>query len=176
LATDRTVADLRGPTACTVATPDDVRAVLAAAGPDPRTAGPDGEAEFVRRLTSRRVAVGQLLMDQAVVSGIGNIYRAEMLFRAALDPYTRGTQVPAETARELWQDWTVLLDDGVRTGVMVTRADLSDADRRRALRDRALRHAVYGRAGEPCLRCGTRVAVADMAGRTLYWCPGCQTG
>lgn len=176
LATTATVADLRGPTACTVVTPDEVRAVLAAAGPDPRTAGPDGEAEFVRRLTTRRVAVGQLLMDQAVVSGIGNIYRAEILFRAALDPYTPGVRVPVETAAGLWRDWVDLLADGVRTGVMVTRADLSTADRRRAVRRRALRHAVYGRAGESCLRCGATVALAEMAGRTLYWCPGCQTG
>ena len=174
LATDATVADLRGPTACTVVTPDEVRAVLAAAGPDPRTAGPGAEPEFVRRLTSRRVAVGQLLMDQTVVSGIGNIYRAEMLFRAELDPYTPGTRVPAETARELWHDWVTLLEDGVRTGVMVTRADLSPAERRRAVRTRAPRHAVYGRAGEPCLRCGATVALAEMAGRKLYWCPGCQ--
>jgi formamidopyrimidine-DNA glycosylase len=174
LETAVTVADLRGPTACTVVTVDEVRAVVAAAGPDPRTAGPEGEGEFVRRLTSRRVAVGQLLMDQAVVSGIGNIYRAEMLFRAELDPYTPGTRVPAETARALWRDWVGLLEDGVRTGVMVTRADLSPADRRRAVRSRDLRHAVYGRAGERCLRCGAPVALAEVAGRKLYWCPGCQ--
>jgi formamidopyrimidine-DNA glycosylase len=82
--------------------------------------------------------------------------------------------VPAETARELWRDWVGLLEDGVRTGVMVTRADLTPAQRRRAVRTRALRHAVYGRAGEPCLRCGATVALAEMAGRKLYWCPGCQ--
>ena len=174
LETTATVADLRGPTACTVVTVDEVRAVLAAAGPDPRTAQGGAEDEFVRRLASRRVAVGQLLMDQAVVSGIGNIYRAEMLFRAELDPYTPGVRVPAETARGLWRDWAGLLEDGVRTGVMVTRADLTPAQRRRAVRSRTLRHAVYGRAGEPCLRCGATVALAEMAGRKLYWCPGCQ--
>ncbi|MBC7292141.1 MAG: Fpg/Nei family DNA glycosylase [Actinotalea sp.] len=174
LATEATVADLRGPTACTVVTPEEVRTVVTAAGPDPRTAGADGEAELVRRLTSRRVAVGQLLMDQSVVSGIGNIYRAEMLFRAELDPFTPGVRVPAETARALWQDWVALLEDGVRTGVMVTRADLSADERGRATRTPALRHAVYGRAGEPCLRCGTPIALAEMAGRKLYWCPGCQ--
>ncbi|GGC07620.1 Fpg/Nei family DNA glycosylase [Cellulomonas carbonis] len=175
LLTDATAADLRGPTACVVVTPDEVRAVVDAAGPDPRsTPGAEGEERFVERLTRRRVAVGQLLMDQAVVSGIGNIYRAEMLFRARLDPYTPGSSVPAEVARELWRDWEVLLDDGIRTGVMITREDLDDEGRRAALADRSQRHAVYGRAGEPCLRCGTPVALAEMAGRKLYWCPGCQ--
>lgn len=175
LATDTVVADLRGPSACELLTRDDVEAVVAAAGPDPAVdPGPDAEDEFTRRLTRRRVAVGQLLMDQAVVSGIGNIYRAEMLFRAELDPYVPGNRVDEGLARELWRDWTVLLADGIRTGVMITREDLDDVTRERALTDSTVRHAVYGRAGEPCLRCGTTVALAEMAGRKLYWCPGCQ--
>ncbi|MDT0164003.1 zinc finger domain-containing protein [Actinotalea sp. AC32] len=175
LLTDVTAADLRGPTACVVVTREEVRAVVDAAGPDPRsTPGAEGEELFVERLTRRRVAVGQLLMDQAVVSGIGNIYRAEMLFRARLDPYRPGSGVPGEVARELWRDWVALLDDGIRTGVMITREDLDDGGREAALADRSLRHAVYGRAGEPCLRCGTPVALAEMVGRKLYWCPGCQ--
>lgn len=173
LATDAVVADLRGPSACEVLTREEVDAVVAKAGPDPAV-DPGAEDEFVRRLTRRRVAVGQLLMDQDVVAGIGNIYRAEMLFRAELDPYVPGNRVGEDLARELWRDWTVLLADGIRTGVMITREDLDDALRERALTDRTVRHAVYGRAGEPCLRCGTTVALAEMAGRKLYWCPGCQ--
>lgn len=176
LATDVVVADLRGPSACEVLTPAEVRAVVEAAGPDPAVdAGPAARDEFVRRVTRRRVAVGRLLMDQSVVSGIGNIYRAELLFRARLHPETPGTRLTDDDARALWEDWTVLLADGIRTGAMVTRGDLDDAGRARALRDRGQRHAVYGRAGLPCLRCGTPVALADMAGRKLYWCPGCQT-
>lgn len=175
IATDHGLADLRGPITCEVLTPDEVRTVVTAAGPDPRTAGPGAEDEVVRRLTRRRVPVGQLLMDQSVVSGIGNIYRAEMLFRARLHPWTPGNAVPDEVARTLWRDWVDLLDDGVRTGVMVTRADLDGEGRRRALADPAERHAVYGRGGEPCLVCGTPVAVDDLAGRRVYWCPVCQS-
>ncbi|MCL3859697.1 zinc finger domain-containing protein [Actinotalea sp. K2] len=175
LLTAASVADLRGPTACEVLTPQEVATVVGRAGPDPRVDhGPQAREEFVRRLTTRRTAVGQLLMDQGVVSGIGNIYRAEMLFRARLSPRTPGTAVPPEIARRLWEDWVVLLEDGVRTGVMITRTDLDEEGRREALGDRAVRHAVYGRGGQPCLVCGTPVAVADLAGRTLYWCPTCQ--
>ena len=54
-------------------------------------------------------------MDQSVVAGIGNIYRAELLFRARLDPHTPGRRVPTEVARALWDDWAVLLADGIRT-------------------------------------------------------------
>lgn len=174
IATGHGLADLRGPAACEVLTPAEVDAVLAAAGPDPRTAGPDAEDVVVQRLRRRRVAVGQLLMDQSVVSGIGNIYRAELLFRARLDPWTPGSRVPEEVARGLWRDWAALLEDGVRTGVMITREGLDDEGRRRALADRSERNAVYGRAGEPCLVCGTPVGLTDMAGRKLYWCPTCQ--
>ena len=172
LLTEESVADLRGPSRCEVIDWGGVEALLAKAGPDPRAPfWADPEGEFVRRLRARRVAVGQLLMDQSVVSGIGNIYRAEMLFRARLDPFTPGAAVPAELARELWRDWERLLDVGVATAVMLTR---DDVPAEQALADRSVRWAVYGRAGEPCYRCGTRVALADMAGRKLFWCPGCQ--
>jgi endonuclease-8 len=184
LATAATVADLRGPTACEVLDPAATAAALAKLGPDPAVEdrdlpGADGPGTdpgevMVRRLTTRATPVGQLLMDQAVVAGIGNIYRAEMLYRARLDPHTPGKRVPAETARALWDDWTVLLADGIRTGVMLTREDLDEAGRAAALRDPALRHWVYGRGGEPCRTCGTAVVVEEMAGRKLYWCPLCQ--
>ncbi|KGM14110.1 Fpg/Nei family DNA glycosylase [Cellulomonas bogoriensis] len=175
VATEQTVADLRGPSACELLTADEVRLLVARAGPDPHL---DGSAaarrRFVEAVRARRVAVGQLLMDQSVVSGIGNIYRAELLFRAELDPWTPGRTVPAEVAGTLWDDWAVLLEDGITTGVMLTRADLAEGDRVRALTDPSLRHAVYGRAGRPCLRCAAPVVVEPMAGRKLYRCPACQ--
>ena len=175
LLTDESVGDLRGPSRCEVIDWSGVEALLAKAGPDPRVDyWDDPEGVFVERLRKRRVAVGQLLMDQSVVSGIGNIYRAEMLFRAQLDPFTLGAAVPVDVARELWRDWVGLLDLGIATGVILVREDHDAAQQEAAIADRSIRFAVYGRAGEPCYRCGTPIALADMAGRKLYWCPGCQ--
>ncbi|MBO3083084.1 Fpg/Nei family DNA glycosylase [Cellulomonas fengjieae] len=176
LASDVTVADLRGPTACEVLDPEGAAAAVARLGPDPAsTDDPAAAGEvMVQRLTSRNVAVGQLLMDQTVVAGIGNIYRAEMLFRARLDPHTPGGRVPVDVARALWDDWCVLLADGIRTGIMLTRDDLGAAEREAALTDPSLRHWVYHRTGLPCLVSGTPVVVEEMAGRKLYWCPTCQ--
>ncbi len=132
LASAETVADLRGPSACEVLDPTEVAAAVARLGPDPAGEGPAGRDAMIERLTTRNVAVGQLLMDQSVVAGIGNIYRAELLFRARLDPHTPGRRVPREVAGALWDDWAVLLAEGIRTGVILTR-DLSPAEHAAAL-------------------------------------------
>ena len=169
------VADLRGPTACEVQTPEESAAVLARLGPDPLLdRGIRGQREFVRRVASTSRPIGVVLMDQAVVSGIGNVYRAEILFRHGLDPYQPASSLPEETAMVLWKDWAKLLADGVKTGVMLTRNDLDTAGRTRALRVAKDRYFVYKRAGLPCRVCATDVQMALMATRKLYFCPQCQ--
>lgn len=175
LLTEHSVADLRGPTACEVLDATGVAAVLAKLGPDPADdAGPEAEAEFVRRVRRSASPIALLLMDQAVVAGIGNVYRAELLYRARLDPYLPGRALPEEQARALWQDWSRLLAEGIRTGQMITIDGLDPAGYRAAMASRDDRHWVYHRAGQPCRSCGTPIALAELAGRKLYWCPQCQ--
>ncbi len=174
LLTPTAVADLRGPTACEVQTIDEVDATIAKLGPDPLV-DPDGEERFVEGVRKRNVAIGQLLMDQEVVAGIGNVYRAELLFRARLDPYIPGKNVPTDVARALWRDWSYLLGVGVETGQMLTMDGLTGDDLERAKASRDDRHWVYHRTGEPCRVCGIPIATAVMAGRNLYWCPKDQT-
>ncbi len=175
LLTPTSCADLRGPTACEVLSAGEVDAVMARLGPDPLIDDPaEAEERFVAIVRRKPTPIGLLLMDQSVVSGIGNVYRAELLFRAGLNPHTPGRLVPEETVRELWRDWTRLLESGVRIGQMMTMDDLDAGAWQRALRDRADRHWVYHRAGLPCRRCGTHIVVEMAAGRKLYWCPSCQ--
>jgi endonuclease VIII len=170
--TEDAVADLRGPTACVVETPAEVQKALDKLGPDPiNDDGPEAEQTFLENVRKRNVAIGQLLMDQAVVSGIGNVYRAELLFRARLDPHTPGKDVPEDAVRALWHDWSKLLHDGVRIGQMMTMDDLSKDDYAAAMKSRDDRHWVYHRAGLPCRVCGTNISMEEMAGRKLYWCP-----
>lgn len=166
--------DLRGPTACELLEPAGVAAIRARLGPDPLRR--DGhEEEFVRRVRSRRVDVGALLMDQRVVAGIGNVYRAELLYRHGLTPFRLGRDVDEATLRAMWEDLRVLMRAGVRTGRIVT---TRPADRPHARgyvrRDEA--HYVYRRNGLPCRVCGTEVATRVVAGRNLFWCPFCQPG
>ncbi|MCT2085094.1 Fpg/Nei family DNA glycosylase [Microbacterium enclense] len=175
LLTETTCADLRGPTACQLQTPDEVAVTIAKLGPDPLVDDiAEGEERFVATVRRKPTAIGLLLMDQAVVSGIGNVYRAEILFRARQNPHTPGRDVPEETVREMWRDWVRLLAIGVETGQMMTMDDLDPEAYRRAMAHRDDRHWVYHRAGLPCRVCGTTVLVEEAAGRKLYWCPSCQ--
>lgn len=175
LLTDVTSADLRGPTACELQTPDEMLATVAKLGPDPLVGDvTEGEERFTRVVRRKPTPIGLLLMDQTVVSGIGNVYRAEMLFRARLNPHTPGRDVPEETVRALWRDWVRLLAIGVETGQMMTMDDLDPEAYRRAMSSRDDRHWVYHRAGLPCRVCGTEIVVEEMAARKLYWCPSCQ--
>src|SRR5690606_4315456 len=119
LLTEAAVADLRGPTACEVLTAEEVDAAIAKLGPDP-IVDPDGEERFTSTVLRKAAPIALLLMDQSVVSGIGNVYRAELLFRARQNPHTPGRELREEVARGLWRDWAHLLDVGVKTGQMLT--------------------------------------------------------
>lgn len=175
LQTESTVADLRGPTACEVLTSDGVQQVLHRLGPDPLVdRGRKAEERFVDAVLSRRTPIGQLLMDQKIVSGIGNVYRAELLFRAGVNPHTPGRELRREQVEALWKDWTKLLKTGVEVGQMMTMDGLRGKKREQALRNRDDRHWVYHRAGLPCRVCGTHIVMEDMQGRNLFWCPSCQ--
>lgn len=175
LLADRVCADLRGPTVCEVITPQEAAAHLERLGPDPAVDGKRrGWTRFREKAAHRRTPIGSLLMDQSMIAGIGNIYRAEMLFRAGIDPYARTADLSEAQLRALWDDWCRLLPVGIETGVIVTRTDLRGRAKQAMLDSVADRHHVYGRAGEPCRVCSTPISIADMQGRKLYWCAGCQ--
>jgi endonuclease VIII len=169
-------ADLRGATACEVMTRPEVRDTMARLGPDPLRRDGDRD-EFVRRVRARRRSIAELLMDQAVVAGVGNVYRAEVLHRARLSPDVVGSALDEGTAGALWDDLSVLLRDGVRRGSIVTTVPADRPPGSRGARPpRAAAHYVYRRAGEPCRICGTPVATRVVAARNLFWCPTCQAG
>jgi endonuclease-8 len=181
LATDEHVADLRGPTLCAVVTPHEVEAVLARLGPDPLrpdAAGSDPERAWARIHRSSR-SVGELLMDQSVLAGVGNVYRSEVLFRHRLSPFTEGRQLKRSSWRLIWEDLVRLLPLGVATGRIVTVAEQVE-DVEAALGRGEVPHVlertsyVYKRDGMPCRVCGSRVRTREVAGRNLFWCGRCQ--
>lgn len=175
LLTEVTCADLRGPTACEIQTPDEVAATIARLGPDPLVDDlAEGEDRFTAVVRRKPTPIALLLMDQSVIGGIGNVYRAELLYRARLNPHTPGRDVPEELVRDIWRDWVRLLAIGVETGQMMTMDDLDPDQWRAAMASRDDRHWVYRRAGLPCRTCGTAILLEEIGARKLYWCPVCQ--
>lgn len=169
-------ADLRGPQWCRLVSPDEREAVVAASGADPLHPDADPEVAWRRVHTSGR-PIGALLMDQAAFSGVGNIFRAEVLHRHRVDPYLPGRLLPREVFDALWADLVVLMTDAVAIGRIDTVFDdhLPEVMGRAPRIDRHGGEVyVYRRAGDPCHVCGTPVARADLQGRHLYWCPTCQ--
>lgn len=167
-------ADLRGPIACDVLDADGRGLVLARLGPDPLRADADPDRAW-QRISRSRKAVGLLLMDQDVISGVGNVYRAEVLFRQGVDPALPGRLLPRPVWDDMWGDLVVLMRAGVRSGRIVTTRPEHRSRRSGPVR-REDAHYVYRRHGQPCRVCGTAVSLREAAGRKLYWCPQDQAG
>ncbi len=165
-------AELRGPTACEVLLPDEVALVRARLGADPLRRDNDLPGTAAR-IARSRTSIGVLLMQQDVVAGVGNVYRAEALFRARQDPHTPGRSLEPGVWDAMWTDLVVLLRDGLKRGRIVT-TQPADRGRRSGTVRREDAHYVYKRTGLPCRVCGTPVLSEPMAARTLYFCPVCQ--
>lgn len=170
--------DLRGPNACELLTEDEVAAIEARLGPDPirRDADPD---RAWARISRSRTSIAALLLDQSVIAGAGNVYRAEVLFRHGVAPLLPGKRLDFECWQRIWADLVTLMRQGVRTGRIDTvREEHSPEATGRP--PRVDRHGgevyVYRRAGQPCLVCGDPVRASRLAARNLYWCATCQPG
>lgn len=172
LATPTHVADLSGPTACEILNGAEKTAFMAKLGEDPLREDADPARAFAK-LHASRASIGQLLMRQDIIAGIGNIYRAEILFRARLNPHDPGTRIDRRVFASLWADLVRLMRDGVRTG-LITTTEARDRGAETPSRRREFAKYVAYRAGQECRRCGATIVAEPMAGRTLYWCPGCQ--
>jgi endonuclease-8 len=178
LVTDDHVADLRGPNLCAVITPEQVEAVTSRLGPDPLRPEPDPELAW-RKISRSSKTIAELLMDQAVLAGIGNVYRSEVLFRKRVDPFRPGREIRRSTWDAIWLDLVDLLPLGVATGKIVTVEDQVEEVRARLAAghvDRLTERSsyVYKRQGEPCLVCGSRIRTRLVGGRNLFWCGRCQ--
>jgi endonuclease-8 len=164
--------DLRGPTACEVLSPSEVAAIHDRLGPDPLAARPDGRRAFAR-ITRSRAPIAGLLMDQAVVAGVGNVYRAEILYRHRVDPFLPGRQLDESRWLPLWTDLVTLMRAGFRSGRIIT-TERRDRGRPSGQAQREDAHYVYRRTGLPCRICHTPVRMQELAARKLYWCAVCQ--
>jgi DNA-formamidopyrimidine glycosylase len=170
------VADLRGATQCDLIGEAKREAIVAKLGPDPLREDADSSRAWARIHKSHR-PIGELLMDQAVLAGIGNVYRAEVLFRHKIHPLRPGTTLRRSQWDSIWADLVDLLAEGVRTGRIDTVHSEHTPEamgRPPRVDDHGGEVYVYRRKGMPCYVCGSIIKTEDLAGRNSFWCPKCQ--
>lgn len=146
---------------------------VAALGPDLLGADVDPGEAAVRALARADPGreVGEAVMDQRVMAGIGNVYKSETLYLCGIDPWRTVGSLAEEEARAIGATAGRLMAEGVRTrGAIVTYRPPGGRPFSRETK------WVYGRRGRPCRRCGTPVRARGQgdANRTTYWCPTCQ--
>jgi DNA-formamidopyrimidine glycosylase len=169
-------ADLRGAILCDLVGPARRDEVLARLGPDPLR--PDADPDLAwRRISRSHRPIGDLLMDQKVLAGVGNVYRAEVLFRHRIHPLRPGDTLRVGQWRAMWADLVELMAEGVRSGRIDTvRPEHTPEAMGRAPRkdDHGGEVYVYRRTSMPCLVCGATVRTGELVGRNIFWCPKCQ--
>ena len=167
-------ADLVGASICRVLEPTGVVELRRRLGPDPLDPTADPEA-FYRACAGTSRSIAAVLMDQGVIAGIGNIYRAEVLFRVGLNPHIPAHRVPREQLEALWRDAAALMGEGVKLGRIITTAPEHRGARSPEALGKEHAHYVYLRHGKVCRVCGQEaITVEDLGGRRLYWCTICQ--
>ncbi|GAA2924916.1 Fpg/Nei family DNA glycosylase [Streptomyces mexicanus] len=176
LANPTSYVDLRGPTTCALITDAEKQAIHDRLGPDPLRADADPAAAHAR-IRRSRTSIAALLMDQKVIAGVGNVYRAEVLFRHGIHPYRPGRDITPAEWHAIWADLVALMREGVRANRIDTvRPEHTPEAMGRPPRvdDHGGEVYVYRRAHLPCHVCGTEIRTADLAARNLFWCPTCQ--
>ncbi len=176
ISTPTAYGDLRGATACELVTCELRDAAIAKLGPDPLRADAD-PARAWDRIRRSSLPIGRLLMNQEVLAGVGNVYRAELLFRHRMHPLRPGRTLRSGQWRAMWGDLVELMQEGVRTGRIDTvRPEHTPEAMGRGARvdDHGGEVYVYRRTGQACHVCGHPVRTAVLDTRNLFWCSHCQ--
>lgn len=169
-------ADLRGATRCDLVSGSRRDEVVAGLGPDPLRADADPDRAW-RRIRSSGRSIGDLLMDQAVVAGVGNVYRAEVLFRQRLHPLRPGKTLRKGQWQAIWDDLVGLMAQGVvdnRIDTVRPEHTPEAMGREPRVDDHGGEVYVYRRNAMACHVCGATIRTQVLAGRNLFWCPRCQ--
>lgn len=151
---------------------------LASLGPDPLHSEVNEEVVFERlgQAAFRRRRLAGLLLDQGFLAGLGNYLRSEILFAARTHPLARPVDCPEAGTRRIARSITRLMGRSYRTGGITNSPSCVKRLRARGWSRPEYRFAVFGRDGRSCHVCGETILRQELAGRRLYYCPGCQQG
>ncbi len=160
------VLDINGPNTCEVLDAADALALIARIGPDVLRKDAEPDRAFVR-ISKSRTSIGQLLMDQSVMAGIGNIYRSEILWRQKIHPATPGNRIARDVFDRLWTDAVQLLETGVKNDAIITVDGVKKS------------RSKYGERvnifNKPrCPACRSEIRRFEIAGRRAFACDTCQ--
>jgi endonuclease-8 len=167
---EATTWDLSGPTRCDLVPPDEQDRIVDGLGADPLRRDADPSAARARFARTDR-AIGATLLDQSIIAGIGNVYRAEILFLCGIHPARASSTLTDDEFDELWSRTVHLLRIGERSG-RITTTDPDEIGVPRSRMRREDRLYVYHR--EHCRRCGTDLRTDRIGGRPITHCPSCQ--
>lgn len=158
--------DIIGPNTCELLPETDLPEFRLRYGPDLLAEEPDPD-RAIDRIMRSRAPIARLLMDQKVIAGIGNIYRAEILWLRRIAPLTPGVELDRRQLMELWNEMRSLLQMGVETNTIITTGDATKIGVPVVERTNIF-------AKEECPECGDAIVKSTLSGRTLYHCPTCQ--
>jgi endonuclease VIII len=163
---DSHVVDVNGPNTCEVLDPAELAALIKRIGPDVLRKDANPDLAFAR-ISKSKSSIGQMLMDQAVIGGIGNIYRTEILWRQNLHPLTSGNKISREVFDRLWIDSVHLLEIGVKNNSIITVDGVKKS------------RSKYGERvnifNKPhCPTCAGEIKKFEIAKRRAFMCETCQ--
>ena len=158
--------DINGPAICEVMGPVETKVLFNRIGPDILRSDAEPIRAFARTAKSK-LPIGQLLMDQSVIAGIGNIFRSEILWRQGVHPKTPGNAIDETTFNKIWEDARDLLALAVKHNSIITVQDGKPSSGK--YRERV---NVYKKTR--CPKCGGGIQCHNMAGRKAYACEKCQ--
>ena len=162
--------DLNGPTCCELINVKQYQTIKARLGQDPLSTDACPETLWLRMSRSRS-AIGTLLLNQSVIAGVGNVYRAEILFLLGIHPETPANQLSREQFDELWKLTVGLLKTGVKYNRIIT-VDRQMFDKPLSRLNASERLHVYKQPN--CRRCGSKIQTWLLGNRKMYACKKCQ--
>jgi endonuclease-8 len=150
--------------------------VVAELGPDPLSDTFNAEQALERMQAHGDIEIADVLLDQSVIAGIGNVFKSEVLFGARVNPFVPVSQLTREQLATIVAVATRFMRANVVSGVVSGFSRTASMRRTTGRADPSARLWVYGRGGQPCRRCGTAISRQKQGpyARSTYWCPKCQ--
>lgn len=161
--------DLTGPTTCRVIDSTVEKELVGRLGPDPLAGGK--KSDVWKNMKKSSKPIGALLLDQSIVAGVGNIFRAEILFEAGLDPHIAGSELSQESFDLLWKSLKRMMTVGLKYGRIIA-VTAGEAGVPLAKIPEEQRFRVYGQT--ECPQCWNPISTVEVAARRLYLCKHCQ--